>query len=119
MSSVNTVNNKEDFTVRVFDRFYDFEFNAPAEQWDIVYSYFQSIMATEPAATNFATSLFRVSEQTGVPALTLLQALQGQSGMQLTSTLCYYLNLIRSRATLLGITAGTQPNFYAARSVLQ
>jgi len=64
-------------------------------------------------------SLFRVAEETNVPALTLLQAFQGQTGLNLTANLAYYLNSIRSRATLLGVNASVVPNQYAARLVLQ
>jgi hypothetical protein len=37
----------------------------------------------------------------------------------LSVSLAYYLNNIRSRATLLGVSAPTSPNFYAARNVVQ
>jgi hypothetical protein len=48
----------------------------------------------------------------------VLAEIQGQNQLQLTSTLCYYLNNQRSNATLLGVNALVQPNFYAARNVL-
>ena len=51
--------------------------------------------------------------------MTLLQAFQGQTGMDLTASLAYYLNQVRSRATLLGVGVALQPNFYAARNVVQ
>jgi hypothetical protein len=60
-----------------------------------------------------------VSEDTGVPALTLLQAFEGVSGMNLNVTLAYYLNSIRNRATLLGVGVPVTANFYAARNVVQ
>jgi hypothetical protein len=71
------------------------------------------------AAGNFTVSLFRVAEDTNIPALTLLQAMQGQTGLNLNASLAYYLNMIRSRATLLGINASSTPNQYAARLVIQ
>jgi hypothetical protein len=37
----------------------------------------------------------------------------------LTLNMAYYLNSIRSRATLLGVNAQPVPNYYAARTVLQ
>ena len=48
----------------------------------------------------------------------LLAEIQGQDQLQLSSTLCYYLNNQRSNATLLGINALVTPNYYAARNVL-
>lgn len=119
MSTVNQTNINQDLTVRVFDRFYRYEAHVSASEWDIVYSYFRSTMTNARAASNFASALFRVSQETNTPALTLLQAFQGTSGVNLSVTLAYYLNLIRSRATLLGVAAAATPNKYAARAVLQ
>ena len=119
MSTVNYANYNKDLTVRVFDSFYNYDVNVPANEYDIVYSYFRSVMSTARAAGNFTVSLFRVAEETNVPALTLLQAFQGQTGLNLTANLAYYLNSIRSRATLLGVNASVVPNQYAARLVLQ
>lgn len=119
MSTVNQTNLNQDLTVRVFDRFYKYEASIPSGEWDIVYSYFRSVMTTDRAASNFSSALFRVAQETNTPAQTLLQAFQGASGIQLTVTLAYYLNLIRSRATLLGVSAAVSPNVNAARAVLQ
>jgi hypothetical protein len=118
MSTVNYANYKKDLTVRVFDNFYNYDTNVPADEYDIVYSYFASVMPRK-AAGNFTVSLFRVAEDTNIPALTLLQSMQGQTGLNLNANLAYYLNMIRSRATLLGVNASSTPNQYAARLVLQ
>jgi hypothetical protein len=64
-------------------------------------------------------SLFRVAQNTGIPALTLLDEFKGQNGINLSASLAYYLNSIRSRATLLGVGAAVTPNFYQARNVLK
>ena len=119
MATVNAVNEKQDLTVRVFDRFYSYEVDVPVNEYDAVNSFFLSVMSTPQVAGNFTVSLFRVAEITGRPAMTLLQAFQGQSGVNLNANLAYYLNLIRSNATLLGVNAAVAPNFYAARLVLQ
>ena len=76
-------------------------------------------MTTRQAAGNFTMSLFRVAQNTGIPALTLLNEFQGQNGVDLSASLAYYLNSIRSRATLLGVGVAVTPNFYQARNVLQ
>lgn len=119
MSTVNYTNPNLDLTVRVFDQFYAYEANIPAAEYDVVHSYFLSVMTTRQAAGNFTVSLFRVAEDTGIPALTLLQEFQGSNGITLNASLAYYLNQIRSRATLLGVGAAVVPNFYQARNVLQ
>ena len=119
MSTVNYANPKTDLTVRVFDSFYDYEVDVPAAEYDVVYSYFVTQMTSRQAAGNFTVSLFRVAQDTGIPALTLLKEMQGNNGVTINVNMAYYLNQIRSRATLLGVGVAVTPNYYAARNVLQ
>jgi hypothetical protein len=119
MSTINEVNPKIDQTVQVFDRFYDYSANVPAMDYDIVLSYFRSVFTTTLAAENFTTALFRIAEESNTPVLTLLQSLEGQDSIQLTLSMAYYLNSIRSPATLLGVLTPTTPNYYTARNVRQ
>ena len=118
MSTVNYTNPNTDLTVRVFDSFYDYDVNIPANEYDVVHSYFLTQMTSRQAAGNFTVSLFRVAESTGIPALTLLQEMQGNNGVNIDVNMAYYLNQIRSRATLLGVGVPVVPNFYQARNVL-
>jgi hypothetical protein len=115
-----TTNYNIDQTVRVFDSFYDYDVDIPVGDYDVVNSYFQSVMTTKQAADNFTVSLFRVAQDTNIPPLTLLQTFQA-SGEQLdlNINMAYYLNSIRSRATLLGVGIPVAPNYYAARNVIQ
>lgn len=117
--SVNYTNTNLDQTVRIFDRFYLFEANVPATEYDVVYSFFKEQMGDARVAGNFTVSLFQVADQTKIPALTLLQQFQGTDLMTININMAYYLNNIRSRATLLGVNAQPVPNYYAARTVLQ
>lgn len=117
--SVNEPNLNLDQTVRIFDQFYQFEEYVPSAEYDVVYSYFLSQMNNPTVAGNFTVSLFRVAQETKIPPLTLLGEFQGLSGVNLSASLAYYLNLIRSRAALLGIGVPTVANFYAARAVVQ
>ena len=119
MPTVNEVNPSIDQTVRIFDQFYNYSANVPAEEYDAVLSYFKSVFTTVLAAENFTNSLFRVAEETNQSALTLLQTFQqgGQSAPEITILMAYYLNSVRSPATLLGVLTPTQPNFYTARNV--
>ena len=118
MSTVNYTNPNTDLTVRAFDSFYDYDVNVPANEYDVVHSYFLTQMTSRQAAGNFTVSLFRVAESTGIPALTLLQEMQGNNGVNIDVNMAYYLNQIRSRATLLGVGVPVVPNFYQARNVL-
>lgn len=119
MSTVNEVNPQIDQTVQIFDRFYNYSSSIPAMEYDVVLSYFRSMFTTTVAAENFTTALFRVAEESGTPALTLLQSMEGQNSVELTITMAYYLNSIRSPATLLGILQPATPNYYTARNVRQ
>jgi len=118
MSTINYTNYNKDLTVRVFDSFYDYDVNVPAAEYDIVHSYFLQEMGNRTAAGNFTVSLFKIAEDTGIPPLTLLQEMQGNNGVNINVNLAYYLNQIRSRATLLGVGRPVAPNFYQARNVL-
>lgn len=117
MGSVNTSNPRIDGTVKIFDEFYAFSTSVPAQEYDAVYSYFRSVFGTAEAAGNFTVTLFRVADESSISVMALLQQLQGQSTPELTLTLAYYLNGMRSSSTLLGLNSPTTPNFYAARNV--
>ena len=87
-------------------------------EWDYVYGFFKKMMKTDAAAEDFSLSIFRVSKETGYPVTDIIQTMEGQTGMQLNASLAYYLNSIRSSATLLGVQSLAKPNFYAGRAVL-
>jgi hypothetical protein len=116
-TTVNYANPNVDGTVKIFDEFYVYSANVPQLEYDAVYSYFLSVFGTAEAAGNFTVSVFRISESSDIPAMTLLQQFQGQTAPELTLTLAYYLNSVRSNSTLLGLNAATQPNYYVARNI--
>jgi hypothetical protein len=117
MASVNAINTRTDLTVQIFDRFYGYEQQVPVEAYDAVLSYFKSVFESAEAAGNFTVSLFRVSQQSGIPVMNLLQQFQGQTAPQINLTLAYYLNGVRSSSTLLGVNTPTQTNFYVSRNI--
>ncbi len=117
-NSVNTLNPAVDQTVRVFDEFYQFAVNVDANEYDVVYSFFRSVFGSNTSADSFTSVLFRISDETETPVLTLLKEMENQNSIQVTNTLAYYLNGIRSPTTLLGVNNPVQPNIWAARNVL-
>lgn len=119
MGTINAINTSIDQTVRIYDQFYNYDENVPAAEYDIVLSYFNSVFNTVEQAENFTTSVFRVAQESGIDALTILDQLEGTTGPQLTASLCYYLNSVRSNATLLGVLQPSAPNFWTARNVRQ
>ena len=80
MASINYTNYNMDQTVRVFDTFNDYDVDIPVGEYDVVNSYFKSVMTTAQAADNFTSSLFRVAEDTGIPPLELLAVFQASGG---------------------------------------
>lgn len=117
MGSVNYSNPNVDKTVRIFDRFYNYEVDVPSLEYDAVYSFFRSIYGTAQAAGNFTVSLFRIAQQSTIPVMDLLLQIQDLDQAQLNITLAYYLNNIRSPSTLLGLNVTTTPNYYVARNI--
>jgi len=118
LSTVNAANNRVDLTVRVFDDFYRFDIDVPTEEYDAVNSYFRSVFTSQQAADDFTVQIFRVAQQSRTPVLTLLDEMRGRDEIQLTGTIAYYLNGIRSPSTLLGINSVATPNSWAARNVI-
>jgi hypothetical protein len=119
MGSVNNPNPALDATVRLFDSFYQYNVTVPQNDYDVVYSFFKSVFVTEQAAGSFTVTLFRISDESGISVYDLLDDLEKRPVMEITATLAYYLNGIRSPSTLLGYRAPATPNFYAARNVRQ
>ena len=117
MGSVNSFNPQIDQTVQIFDQFYDYSADVPSMEYDAVYSYLRSQFGTVDAASNFAVTMFRIAEQSQISVMDLLQQLQGVSATELTLTLSYYLNNLRSSSTLLGLNQPVVPNYYASRNI--
>jgi hypothetical protein len=117
MGSVNNYNPQIDQTVQIFDQFYEYSVSVPTQEYDAVYSYLRSQFGTADAAANFAVTVFRISEESRIPVMDLLQQLQGLSAIELTLTLSYYLNNLRSSSTLLGLNQSVVPNYYVARNI--
>ena len=117
-NSVNTLNPAVDQTVRVYDEFYEFAVDVAANEYDVVNSFFRSVFGSQTAADSFTSALFRISDETDVPVISLVEQMAGQDQIQVTNTLAYFLNGIRSPTTLLGVNNAVQPNIWAARNVL-
>lgn len=117
--TVNYTNTNVDLTVRVFDSFYGYNVDVPANEYDVVNSFFKSVMPDAKTAGNMTVSLFQVADQTKIPVLTLLDSMKGRNKIDININMAYFLNNIRSRSTLLGVNAPSTPNFYAARLVIQ
>jgi hypothetical protein len=117
MSTVNAINPNVDLSARVFDTFDAPQIQLDANEYDIVSSFFESIFTDETAAKNLTLTFFTIAEQTNTSVLTLLDQVADQDAIQLTATMAYYLNGLRSPSTLLGVNSPVTPNFYTARNI--
>ena len=117
MASVNVPNKTIDRTVQIFDRFYNYRNGVSAQEYDAVYSYLRSVFNTNAQASNFTTTMFRVSDLSGIPVMDLLDEIQGQSAPQVTAIFAFYLNTLQSPATMLGVKEPTMPNYYIAHNI--
>jgi hypothetical protein len=108
-----------DQTVRIFDGFYSMDLIVNPNEYDIVHGYFMSVCETQNIAENFTTVLFRISNETGINALTLLDELKGSNNnLQMNKKICYYLNSLKSKTSLYGVSVVPVPNVPVARNVV-
>ena len=117
MTTVNALNPRVDITARVFEDFYGESLQVPASEYDVINSFFRRAMTSTEAADNFTVQVFRIAAISETPAQTILAQLRDQDEIQLTATLSYLLNGLRSPSTLLGINEISTPNVWAARNV--
>ena len=118
MASVNNLNLSIDQSAQVFNAFDQTAVSVNSNEYAVVNGFFKSIVKSVFDADRITETFFAVSQAAGVPVLTLLQQIEGQSELQATATLSAYLNTVRSASTLIGVNAPVVPNFYAARNVL-
>ena len=108
-----------DQTVRIFDSFYSVDLIVGTNEYDIVRGYFVSVCETKNIADNFTAILFRISNETGINVLTLLDELKGSSNnLQMNKKMAYYLNGLKSKTSLYGVSVVPQPNIPVARNVV-
>jgi hypothetical protein len=114
-----TTTTSLDRTVRLFDSFYAIELGVNAVEYDIVHGYFTSICATKNIANNFTTMLFRISNETGISVLELLDQVKGKKKLEMNQIFAYFLNSFKSRTSLYGISILPKSNFIVARNIVQ
>lgn len=119
MTTVNAANPRVDQTVKIFDKFYDFQGSVPAQEYDAVHSYLRSVFKTEAQAGNFTSTFFRIVQASGIPAMNLLNQIKGQNQIEVTFTFAYYLNTFQSASTMIGVKTAVTPNYYVAHNIKQ
>ena len=116
-----------DNTLEVFDTFYGQKLIINAGEWDSVYSYFVGVLKGNPesertkqTASQFATVLFRISQETGTDIQIFMDyfTTNVQTSLLVYTEMAFYLNLLKSKTALYGVANVPTPNQAVQRNVL-
>ena len=119
MSSVNVTKNNLDKTIEIFDSFYEKPIVIDQADYDIVNSFFRKFYQDQGIADDFTSVFFQIVNGYKITVEELLAKFrEAENPIQIDQTVAYYLNGLRSKATLVGVNVVQQPNFYSARTVL-
>jgi hypothetical protein len=120
MAKIVDMTQNADRTIRIFDQFYSFNSIINADEYDVVRGFFIQTCETKNIADNFTASLFRISQVTGIPALTLLDQLKGANNkLEMNKIICYFLNTLKLKTALYGVSQIPRPNQTVSRNILQ
>lgn len=103
-------------TIKIFDKFYEFESVINGAEYDIVHGYLKSV--SKVSADNLTVALFRISQETKIPVLSLLDSIKGKTNLEMNQSITYYLNSIKSKTALYGVSMVPQPNHSVARNIV-
>ena len=114
-------------TIQIFDSFYSSTVNVPVNEWDVVYSYFVGVLkgnsnseSTKETAKKFATVLFKIAQQTGTDIMVFMDYFRTnvETKVQVNSEMAYYLNLLKSKTALYGVSTLLTPNQAVQRNII-
>ena len=114
-------------TIQIFDSFYSSTISVPVNEWDVVYSYFVGVLkgnseseSTKETAKKFATVLFKIAQQTGTDIMVFMDYFRTnvETKVQVNSEMAYYLNLLKSKTALYGVSTVPTPNQAVQRNII-
>ena len=108
-----------DQTIRIFNEFYNLKLVVNSNEYDIVHSFFIEYTDDKSIADNYTETLFRISNETGIDAMTLLDSFQGLDSMKVTLTMAYYLNTFSDKTVMFGINNLLIANQQVERNIIQ
>jgi len=108
-----------DSTLRLFNQFYDLDLVVNANEYEVVLSYFKSKTTQEKTAQSYTENLFRISNQTDIDVLTLLDSFQKSDDMTITAVMAYFLNSFSDKTVMFGVNNVIVPNNGVARNIVQ
>lgn len=111
--------NPVDETVRIFNSFYNVRVDVNAADYDIVYSYFFGISKNSEIAGNFTGFFFRIAKEANINVRELLDLIKGKdNSLEMNKVISYYLNALKSKTSLYGISNIPKPNVAVQRNVV-
>ena len=114
-------------TIQLFDSFYSSTINVPVNEWDVVYSYFVGVLkgnseseTTKETAKKFAAVLFKIAQQTGTDIMVFMDYFKTnvETKVQVNTEMAYYLNLLKSKTALYGVSTVPTPNQAVQRNII-
>lgn len=109
-----------DQTIKIFDSFYATALVVGADQYDIVHGFFTGVCKSQKIANNFTVFLFRIAQETKVNVLDLVAELKGLNNtIKINQVIAYYLNSMKSKSSLYGVSTIPRPNVPVARNIIQ
>lgn len=108
-----------DQTIQIFNDFYNVKLSVSGNEYEIVYSFFNGYTTNTTVAKSYTETLFRISNETGIDVLTLLESFQAGDSMKITLTMAYYLNSLSDKTVLYGISNIIPANQVVQRNIIQ
>jgi len=118
---------KTENTLEIFDSFYAEPLSVPVNEWDVVNSYFVGVLKGDPnsestkdTAKKFASVLFKIAQQTGTDIMVFMDYFRTnvETSVQVNTEMAYYLNLLKSKTALYGISTVVSPNQAVQRNII-
>lgn len=120
MSLMNIKPNNMDSTIQIFDNFYNVQVSVSVEQYNLVNAFFLGVCQTKEIANNFTAFLFQVAKMSGLDPMTILASLKGADNkLQVDQKFAYYLNSLKSKTSLYGISVVPRPVIPVARNIVR
>ncbi len=117
-NTIDSPVSKLDVTTKMFDQQYQTQIAAGANEYELVKSFFKDVSGSENIASNFTTMLYKISSVTGFTVLQLLDDMKGKSKLQINGSMAYYLNSLKSKTTLYGVSVIPEVNFSVQRNIV-
>jgi len=107
-----------DNTVKIFDSFYNTELVINASEYEIVHSYFADLTGSNNIANNFSIFIFRIASLTDKKSFEILDYIKGKSKLEVNALMAYYLNGVKTKTALYGISVSPIPNQHIQRNIV-